>query len=87
MSGLQMETPGEAVAAATQAQKLSTNEPILSDPSAKLKTLLMERAARAGVNVYEMGSGGYAVGWWARSREVPDLRALSRCLTQLGVAA
>lgn len=87
MSGVQMETPGEAVAAATQAQELSTNESIICDPATKLKALLMERAARAGVSVYEMGSGGYAVGWWSRSREVPDLRALSRCLTQLGVAA
>jgi hypothetical protein len=82
-----METPGDAVAAATQAQKENTDAEIINDPTTKLKNLLMERAARAGVSVYEMGSGGYAVGWWSRSREVPDLRSLSRCLTQLGVAA
>lgn len=80
----QMETPGEAVAAATQAQGLSTNSSIIGDPSVKLRALLMERALRAGVSVYEMGSGGYAVGWLSRCREVPDLRSLSRCLTQLG---
>lgn len=84
MSSFQMETPGEAVAAATQAQKLSTNGSIIGDPAAKLKALLMERAQRAGVSDYEMGSGGYAVGWLSRCREVPDLRSLSRCLTQLG---
>lgn len=84
MMAPQTETPGEAVAAATQAQKLSTNDSIINDPSGKLKALLMQRALRAGVSVYEMGSGGYAVGWLSRCREVPDLRSLSRCLTQLG---
>lgn len=84
MSSQQIETPGEAVAAATQAQKLSTSDAIINDPCGKLKALLMERAQRAGVSVYETGGGGYAVGWLSRCREVPDLRSLSRCLTQLG---
>jgi hypothetical protein len=55
------------------------------DPADKLKAMAMDRAARAGVSVYEMGSGGYAVGWSAR--EVPDLRSLQRVLTQMGAAA
>ena len=50
-----------------------------------LKARLMARAASAGVSVFEMGCGGYAVGW--SSREVPDLRALQRVLTQMGAPA
>lgn len=55
------------------------------DPADRMKSLAMLRAARAGVAVFEMGSGGYAVGLYAR--EVPDLRALQRVLTQMGAAA
>lgn len=75
-----METPGEAVAAATQAQDQSRQAAIVGDASEKLKALLIERASRAGVGVYETGCGGFVVGMWAGRREVPDLRALRRCL-------
>ena len=45
----------------------------------------MLRAERAGVAVFELGSGGYAVGMQAY--EVPDLRALQRLLSHMGAAA
>ena len=76
----QMETPGAAVAAAAQAREQITQASILGDGAAKLKALLIERAARAGVGVYETSGGGFVVGMWAGRREVPDLRALRRCL-------
>jgi len=58
---------------------------VFMDPADRLRTIAMDRAARAGVSVYETGSGGYAMG---RSvREVPDLRSLQRVLTQMGAAA
>lgn len=75
-----MKTPGEAVAAATQAQDQSSQATIVSEPAEKLKALLIERAARAGVGVSETCAGGFVVGMWAGRREVPDLRALRRCL-------
>lgn len=55
------------------------------DSADRMKSLAMLRAARAGVAVFETGSGGYAVG--LQAREVPDLRALQRVLTQMGAAA
>ena len=85
MTKSQMGAPGIAVRAAIQAQKQNTDASIVSDPAEKLKAMAMDRAARAGVSVYEMGSGGYAVGWSAR--EGPDLRSLQRVLTQMEVAA
>lgn len=75
-----METPGVAVAAATQAREQIKQASIVGDATEKLKTMLIERAARAGVGVYETCSGGFVVGMWAGRREVPDLRALRRCL-------
>ena len=55
------------------------------DSADRLKALAMLRAERAGVAVFELGSGGYAVGMQAY--EVPDLRALQRLLSHMGAAA
>lgn len=82
MIGLQMKTPGVAVAAATQAHMHSVDTPIIGDAEDKLKAIQITRAAKAGVCVFEMGSGGFAVGMSAR--EVPDLRALQRLLSHMG---
>lgn len=85
MRSAQMETPGIAVGAVIQAQKQSTDASIINEPGDQLKAHLLTRAARAGVNVFEMASGGFAVG---RSYfEVPDLRSLRRVLAQLGAPA
>lgn len=81
----QMETPGVAVAAATQAQKQSTDTTIFIDRIAALKASLMARAANANVPIYETGEGGYIVGGWAVGRSMPDLRSLRICLSALGV--
>ena len=75
-----METPGTAVAAAAQAREQIRQAGILGDGAEKLKALLIDRAARAGVGVYETCGDGFVVGMWTGSREVPDLRALRRCL-------
>lgn len=80
----QMETPGVAVAAATQAQKQITDTTIVTDRVQVLKASLMARAALAGIGVYE-SFGGYVVGNGVQ-REVPDLRALRRCLSAMGVS-
>lgn len=80
MRAPQMETPGVTVAAATQAREQIKQAAILGDGAEQIKALLIERAARAGVGVYETGEGGYIVGMLAGCREVPDLRALRRCL-------
>jgi hypothetical protein len=62
---------------------------ILSTPSGnsaeRLKALAMLRAKRAGVAVFELGSGGYAVDMQAH--EVPDLRALQRLSNHMGAPA
>lgn len=85
MQGFQMEAPGEAVAAATQAQGKITQAAIVSDQAEKLKALLIERAARAGISVHE-SFGGFVIGR-GMLREVPDVRALSRCLDAMGACA
>ena len=81
----EMEAPGEAVAAATQAHGQITQALIVGDPAERLKGLLLERAARAGISVHE-SYGGYIVGQGAL-HEVPDLRTLSRCLSSMGASA
>lgn len=76
-----MGTPG--VAATTgRAQVESTEAGIIRDQAEHLKTILLERAARAGISVHE-SFGGYIVGR-GTLREVPDLRVLHRCLGALG---
>nr|WP_145546376.1 hypothetical protein [Variovorax boronicumulans] len=85
LQGPEMGAPGEAVAAATQAHKQITQTSILGDPAERLKALLLERAARAGVTVHE-SFGGYVVRCGSL-RELPDLRALSMCLSSMGVHA
>lgn len=80
----QMETPGTAVAAAAQAKKAQIEDVgIFASGPEKLKAALMARAALAGIGVYE-SFGGYVVGNGVQ-REVPDLRALRRCLGAMGV--
>ena len=69
----------------SQAHMQSVDTPIIGDADDKLKAMQITRAAKAGVSVFEMGSGGYAVGLSAR--EVPDLRALQRLLTHMGAPA
>lgn len=85
MMALAMKTPGVAVGAATQAHMQSVDTPIIGDADDRLKAVQMTRAAKAGFCVFEMGSGGFAVGLSAR--EVPDLRALQRLLTHMGAPA
>jgi tetrahydromethanopterin S-methyltransferase subunit F len=72
--------PGAAMGVATRADVERTEDVIVGDASEKLKALLIERAARAGIGIYETGAGGFVVGMWSSCREVPDLRALHRCL-------
>ena len=51
-----------------------------------LRLAVMDRAARAGMPVYQTGGGGFAVGL-AGCRELPDVRSLQRFLSQMGAAA
>lgn len=82
-----MGTPGIAVGAATQAKKQSSQAPIIGDRVEILKGLLLARARRASISVFETGGGGFAINYLAYNREVPDLRTLQSCLTQMGVPA
>lgn len=83
MQGLQMGTPGVGPTT-SRARDLSTDNAIVASSVEKLKATLMARAASAGIGVYE-SFGGYVVGNGVQ-REVPDLRALRRCLNALGVS-
>lgn len=85
MRAPQKETPGVAVGAATQAGGKSYPVEIIDDRQSVLKGLLLARARRANIAVFETGCGGYAVNFLEFSREVPDLRALQVCLGRLGV--
>lgn len=80
MQAFHVKAPGTAGGAAVQAREQIKQADIVGDATEKLKTMLIERAARAGVGVYETGAGGYVVGMLAGRREVTDLRALRRCL-------
>jgi len=46
---------------------------------------LTAHAARGGFVVHSLASGGYLLGRWGHSRELPSLHALSIALRQMGV--
>ena len=81
MKAREKEMPG-AVGAANRADVDSSQANIVGDPAERLKALLLERAARAGITVHE-SFGGFVVGRGIL-REVPDLRVLHRCLGAMG---
>jgi hypothetical protein len=87
MTGPDVTTPG-AVGADTRAQKAKfiSSDDIIGDSSDILKGLLLARARRAHIPVYETCSGGYALTLPQLCQEVPDLRGLQVCLNRLGVA-
>lgn len=86
MTGPDVTTPG-AVGADTRAHsEYTSSDAIISDGRDILKGLVLARARRAHIPVYETCSGGYALTLPQLCQEVPDLRGLQACLNRLGVA-
>lgn len=82
-------TPGEVGTGRASAETTEADHDIFRQDGGELKELarLTAHAARGGFTVHALASGGYLLGRWGHSKEVPSLHALSIALRRMGVQA